>query len=100
MFEFRQKIESPKLRKFKGKLCTFQVQNVWMCGKIEYPEQQKLNRKLCTLYIYGMSGLAKKLNVQNCVNSIGKCTLYVRNVSSCRKFKYQELRKFNSIFST
>ena len=80
MFEFRQKIESPKLRKFKGKLCTLHVQNVWMCRKIEDPEQQKLNRKLCTLYIYGMSRLAKKLNVQNCVNFIGKCTLYARNV--------------------
>ena len=41
--------------------------------------------------MYGMSGLAKKLNVQNSENSTGKCTLYVRN---------PELRKFNNIFST
>ena len=76
----RQKIECPKLRKFRGKFCTLHVQNVWMCRKIEYPEQQKFNRKLCTQCICEMSRLAKKLIVQNCVNSIGKCTLYVRNV--------------------
>ena len=75
-----KKIKCPKLPKFKGKLCTLHVQNVWICGKIEYPEQQKFNRKLCMLDIYGISKLAKKLNVQNCVNCIGKCTLYVRNV--------------------
>ena len=42
-----------------------------------------------------MSGIAKKLNVQNCENSIGKCTLYVRNVWSCRKIEYSEQCKFN-----
>ena len=51
-----------------------------MCRKIEYPEQRKFKGKLCTLYMYKMSGLAKKLNVQNCVNSTRKCTLHVRNV--------------------
>ena len=68
------------MRKFKGKLCTLYVQNICMCRKIEYPKQRKFDGKLCTLYMYGMTGLAKKLNVQNCVNSTGKCTLYVRNV--------------------
>ena len=66
-----------------------------MCRKIEYPEQRKFKGKLCTLYMYGMSGLAKKLNVQNCVNSTGKCTLRVRNVWSCRKIKYSEQCKLN-----
>ena len=64
-----KKIECPKLRKFKGKLYTLYVHNVWMCRKSEYPEQPKFNRKFCTLYMYGMSRLAQKLNVQNCVNS-------------------------------
>ena len=80
MFELDKKSNVQNCVNSKGKFCTLHVQNVWMCRKIEYPEQQKLNRKLCTLYIYGMSGLAKKLNVQNCLNSIGKCTLYIRNV--------------------
>ena len=44
------------------------VQNGWIWRKIEYPELQKFNGKLCMLCMYGMSGLAKKLNVQNCVN--------------------------------
>ena len=41
--------------------------------------------------MYGMSGLAKKLNVQNSENSTGQCTLYVRN---------PELRKFNGKLCT
>ena len=44
------------------------VRNVWIIKKIECPELQKFNGKLCTLYMYGMYGLAKKLNVKNCVN--------------------------------
>ena len=44
------------------------VRNVWIIKKIECPELQKFNEKLCTLYMYGMYGLAKKLNVKNCVN--------------------------------
>ena len=39
--------------------------------------------------------LAKKLNVRNCVNSTGKCTLYVQNVQSCRKIEYSKQWKFN-----
>ena len=66
-----------------------------MCRKIEYPEQRKFKGKLCTLYMYGMSGLAKKLNVQNCVNSTGKCTLRVRNVWVSEKIECPKLRKFN-----
>ena len=42
-----------------------------------------------------MSGIAKKLNVQNCENSIGKCTLYVQNVCVCRKIECPEQQKFN-----
>ena len=44
------------------------VRNVWIIKKIECPELQKFNGKLCTLYMYGMYGLAKKLNVKNCIN--------------------------------
>ena len=44
------------------------VRNVWIIKKIECPELQKFNGKLCMLYMYKMFGLAKKLNVQNCVN--------------------------------
>ena len=44
------------------------VRNFWICRKIEYPELWKFNGKLCTSYKYGMFGLAKKLNVKNCVN--------------------------------
>ena len=47
-----------------------------------------------------MFGLGKKLNVQNCLNSTRKCTLYVRNVWSCQKIKYSEQCKFNGKFCT
>ena len=50
--------------------------------------------------MYGMSRLAKKLNVQNFVNSTGKCTLYVRNVESCRKIEYSEQCKFKGKLCT
>ena len=90
-----RKIEYPELRKFNGKLYTLYmygtsgfaeklniyncensigivymiyVRNVWIWRKIEYPEPRKFNGKLCTLYMYGMFGLAKKLNLKNCVN--------------------------------
>ena len=53
------------------------VRNVWICRKIEYPELRKFNRKLCTLYMYGMFGLAKKLNVQSCENSTENCVHYI-----------------------
>ena len=102
------------------------LQNVLISWKIEYSELRKFHGKFCMLYMYWMCRLAKKLNVQNFVNYTGKCTLYVRNVQSCRKieyseqckfngklytfyvrnvwicrkFEYHELRKFNSIFST
>ena len=44
------------------------VRNGWISKKIECPMLQKFNGKLCTLYMYGIFGLAKKLNVKNCVN--------------------------------
>ena len=53
------------------------VRNVWICRKIEYPELRKFNGKLCTLYMYGMFGLAKKLNVQSCENSTENCLRYI-----------------------
>ena len=53
------------------------VRNVWICRKIEYPELRKFNGKLCTLYMYGMFGLAKKLNVQSCENSTENCVHYI-----------------------
>ena len=39
-----------------------------LARKIEYPMHGKFNGKLCTLYTYGTSGFAEKLNVQNCRN--------------------------------
>ena len=61
------------MHKFKGKLYTLNVRNVWFCGEIEYPKFRKFNGKLWTLYMYGMSGFADKLKFQNCVNSTGNC---------------------------
>ena len=51
-------------------VCVIYVRNVWISKKIEYPELQKFNGKLCVLCMYGMSGLAKKLNVQSFKNSM------------------------------
>ena len=44
------------------------LRNVWIRKKMECPKLQKFNGKVCVLCMYGMSGLAKKLNIQNCVN--------------------------------
>ena len=98
------------------------VWNGWICQKIEYPELRKFDGKVCMLYMYGMSGFAKKLNIQNCEiskanfvhyictkgldlqkNWISRTTkiqweivyiIYVRKVWICRKIEYSELRKF------
>ena len=78
-----KKIECPKLNKLNRKLCPLYVRKVWICRKIQYPELRKFNGKLCTLFIYGMSGLAKKSNLQNCVNSTGNCVQYMYRVSRC-----------------
>ena len=59
------------------------VRNIWICRKIEYPELQKFNRKLYALYMYGMFGLAKKLNVQNWENSKVNCVHYMNRMSGC-----------------
>ena len=64
-----RKINCVELRKFNGKLCTLNVRNVQICKEIEYTELRKLKKKLCTLYLHRMSGFAKKLNVQNSINS-------------------------------
>ena len=42
--------------------------------KFECLEQRKFIGKLCTLYMYGMYGVAEKLNVQNFINLTGNCT--------------------------
>ena len=104
------------------------ARNIWICRKIQYLELRKFNEKLCTLYMYRMSGFAENLNVQNCKNSTANCvhyifteclslqkiwlsrtvkiqleivyTIYVRNVSICRKILYPELRKFNGKLCT
>ena len=45
-----------------------------MCRKFEYPELQEFNGKLCTIiYRHETSRFAEKLNIQNCVNSMGNC---------------------------
>ena len=53
------------------------VRNVWICRKIEYPELWKFNGKFCALCMYGMSGIAEKLNIQNCENSMGNYLKYI-----------------------
>ena len=53
------------------------VWNMWFCRKIEYPELRKFDGKLCTLYMYGMSGFAEKLNIQNCENSMANFVHYI-----------------------
>ena len=79
--------------------------------------------------MYGLSGFAKSLNIQNCINSTGNCVHYMYEFSGfcrksefcgyvectklctcngklcmdcliCRKFKYLELRKFNNKLGT
>ena len=52
------------------------VRNVWICCKIEYPELRKFNGKLCILYMYVTFGFAKKLNIQNCENSMENSVRY------------------------
>ena len=69
--------ECPELRKLNRKLCTLYARNVWISGKIEYPLLLIFNGKLCTLYMYGKSGFAEKLNIQNCENSLGNCVHYI-----------------------
>ena len=72
-----RKIEYPELRNFNGKLCTVYAHIVWIRKKIEYHVLHVFNSKLCTLYMYGMSGLAEKLNVHNCITWMGNC---IRNM--------------------
>jgi len=79
---FADKLKIQNCVNSKRKLCTLNVQNVWFCGEIEYPKFHKFGGKLCTLYMYGMSGFAKKLNIQNCVNSTGNCVHYMYGMSS------------------
>ena len=88
------------------------VRKVWIFRKIEYPELRKFNGKWCTLYLYGTSGFAEKLNIQNCKNSTRNCLHYIctegldfqknwisrtakRNGWICKKIEYLKLRKFN-----
>ena len=49
--------------------------------KIEYLELQKFIGKFWTLYMYGMSGFAEKLNVQNCINSTENCVHCMYEIS-------------------
>ena len=64
-------------------ICTIYVRKVWICRKVQYPKLRKFNGKLSTLYMYRMSGLVKKSNIQNCVNSTGNCVHYMYRVSRC-----------------
>ena len=46
--------------------------------------------------MYGMSGFAEKVYIQNFVNSVSIVyIIYVRNIWICREIVYPELRKFN-----
>ena len=82
-------------------MCTLYVRNVWIWTKIECLELHIFSVKFGTLYMYGMSGFAENLNIQNCENSTGNCVHYMYGMSGfAKKIEYPELRKFNSIFST
>ena len=72
-----RKIEYPELRKLNMKLCTLYARNVWISRKIEYLLLHLFNGKLCILYMYGTSGFAEKLIIQNYENSTGNCVQYI-----------------------
>ena len=77
------------------------MQNLWFFGEIEYSKFCEFYRKLCTLYMYEMSGLAKKLNIQNCVNSAGNyehCTYGMSRFAD--KSNIQNCIKYNENFCT
>ena len=57
--------------------------------------------KLCTLYTYGMSGYAKKLNIQNSVSWMGNYAHNMYEMSGyVGKIEYPELLKFNKKLCT
>ena len=50
----------------------------------------------CVYYMCGLSGFAKKLNIQNCVNSTRNCVHYMYRLSGfAKKIGNPELCKFN-----
>ena len=74
-----RKIKYPKLRKFNEKLRT-DVRIFWICRKIEHLEMHNSTRN-CAHYLYGLSGFAEKLNIQNCVSSTGNCVHFMYGMS-------------------
>ena len=70
-------IDCPELHKFNENLCTENVPNVRIFREVEYLELRKLNKIFCTLFLHGMSGFAKKLNIQNSENSMRNCIHYI-----------------------
>ena len=67
-----------KMRKFNRKLYTLYMYGMsGLAEKIEYPELQKFIRKLYTLYMYERCGFTEILNIQNCINSTGNCVHYI-----------------------
>ena len=74
-------IENLEQLKFNRKLCTLNVRKVWVCEEFEYPKFRKFSGKLCTLYMFGTSGFAEKLNIQNYVNSTGNYVNYMYEMS-------------------
>ena len=51
--------------------------------------------------MYGLFGIAEKLNIQNCVNSMGNCVYYMCGLSGfAKKIEYPELCKFNKKLCT
>ena len=81
MFGFAKILNIKNFVNSSRNLYIIYVWNVWICRKIEYPELWKFNGKLCTLYIYGISGFAEKLNVQNYGNSTGNYVHYSYGMS-------------------
>ena len=96
-----KKIEWPKLRKFKGKLCTLYVQNIWMCRKIEYPEQLKFNGNwvhyICTEWLdLQKNWISKAAKIHRKIVHV----IYVRNGWISKKIECPLLQKFNGKLCT
>ena len=56
-------------------MCKLYVRLVWIFKKIEYLEW--CSKGSCVHYIYGLSGFAETLEIQNCINSTGNFVHYM-----------------------
>ena len=59
------------------KLCTLDVQIIWIRKKKLNIKNWLNSMRNCVHYMYGWSRFAEKLNIQNSVNSMGNCAHYM-----------------------